>query len=258
MSTQSQHVSLSDLVAVANAELEISAFKDYCPNGLQVQGKSKVAVIASAVTASQNIIDQAIAADADLLLVHHGYFWRNEAPEITGMKYRRLSSLIKHDISLLAYHLPLDAHPVLGNNVQLAQKLGWSIVGGLDAGNPRSIGLQGELSEVQSLGQLASHLHKILAREPLVIGDSQKPIQKLAWCTGAAQGMIEQAAASGCDLFVSGEISENTVHTARELGIAYIAAGHHATERYGVIALGDWLSKRFGLQHIQLDENNPV
>lgn len=258
MNTQHRQVSLSELISAVNAELEIDAFKDYCPNGLQVQGTEQVGLIATAVTASQNIIDQAIAANADLLLVHHGYFWRNEAPEIVGMKYRRLSSLIKNDISLLAYHLPLDAHPVLGNNAQLAQKLNWQITAGLEAGNPRSIGLVGMLPEVQTLGQVSSTIHNVLDREPLVIGDLNKAIKHIAWCSGAAQGMLEQAAMRGCDLFVSGEISENTVHAARELGIAYISAGHHATERYGVVALGEWLSKKFGVLHLALDENNPV
>lgn len=258
MNRQSGQVALSELVAVTNAELEVTAFKDYCPNGLQVQGADQVKVVATAVTASQNIINQAIAAQVDLLLVHHGYFWRNEAPEITGMKYRRLSGLIKHDISLLAYHLPLDGHPTLGNNVQLAAQLGWQVTGGLEEGNPRSIGLKGCLSSIQTLAQVAECIKEKLDRPPLVIGDLSQPIKNIAWCTGAAQGLIEQAAIAGCDLFVSGEISENTVHAARELGIAYIAAGHHATERYGVIALGDWLSERFGVRHLILNEDNPV
>lgn len=252
-------LALHELIAGLDKELEPAAFKDYCPNGLQVEGKPEIRRIATAVTASQNIVDHAVAAGVDALLVHHGYFWKNEAAVITGMKYRRLSALIKQDISLIAYHLPLDAHPVLGNNIKLAQKLGWEVTGGLEANNPRSIGLVGTVGDQgQSLSAVAEHIGHQLQREPLVIGDLQRPIKKVAWCTGAAQGFIEQAAAAGCDLYLSGEISENTVHAARELDIAYIAAGHHATERYGVLALGEWLAARYGIEHLALDENNPV
>lgn len=251
-------VELSRIMAEINTLLEPEQFKDYCPNGLQVQGKDQVLTVATAVTASQNIVDQAVAANADVLLVHHGYFWKNEPEALVGMKYRRIAALIKHDISLLAYHLPLDAHPEQGNNVQLAKRLGWNIDGGLEAGNPRSIGLLGQPASSVNLSEIASTIHRELEREPLVIGDTSREIKKLAWCTGAAQGMIEMAAEAGCDLFVSGEISENTVHAARELGIAYISAGHHATERYGVLALGQWLEERLGIKHIALDEENPV
>jgi len=251
-------LTLPELVAGLDRLLEPKAFKDYCPNGLQVEGKSTVKRIATAVTASQNIVDQAIAKDVDVLLVHHGYFWKNEPTEITGMKYRRLAALIKNDISLIAYHLPLDAHSKLGNNVELAKKLDWSISHGLDEGDPRSIGLVGGPKTDRTVKDVVSRIKEVLQREPLVIGDLSSPVTKIAWCTGAAQGFIEQAAAAGCDLYVSGEISENTVHAARELGITYIAAGHHATERYGVLALGAWLQSEYGLEHIALDENNPV
>lgn len=251
-------LALNELVKQLDTLLDTGAFKDYCPNGLQVEGRQEVRKIATAVTASQNMVDQAIAAGADALLVHHGYFWKNESPTVTGMKYRRLAALIKNDISLLAYHLPLDAHPLLGNNVELARLLDWEVTGGLEAGNPRSIGLVGAPRGDNSLGQVADRLHRVLGREPLVVGEPSMSIDRIAWCTGAAQGFIEQAAEAGCDLYVSGEISENTVHAARELGIAYIAAGHHATERYGVLALGRWLQSNFGIEHIALDEKNPV
>ena len=251
-------VALTRLMAELDKLLEPGQYKDYCPNGLQVQGKAEVKKVATAVTASQNIVDQAVACGADALLVHHGYFWKNESDILVGMKYKRISALIKNDINLIAYHLPLDAHAELGNNVQLAQKLGWTITDGLEAGNPRSIGLVGEVSENVSLTQLSLQVGAVLEREPLVIGEAEREIKRIAWCTGAAQSMIEQAVDAGCDLFVSGEISENTVHAARELGIAYMAAGHHATERYGVLAVGEWLEKELGVEHIALDEENPV
>ncbi|MFG1489213.1 Nif3-like dinuclear metal center hexameric protein [Oceanospirillum sp. HFRX-1_2] len=249
---------LKELVKQLDILLEPKAYNDYCPNGLQVQGREQVRKIATAVTASQNILDQAVAAGADALLVHHGYFWKNEPPSITGMKYRRLATLIKNDISLLAYHLSLDAHSELGNNVELARILGWQITDGLDAGNSRSIGLVGSAMKDKTLGEIAARIQRELDRKPLVIGDLSKEIKKIGWCTGAAQGFLDQASEAGCDLYISGEISENTVHAARELGVAYIAAGHHATERFGVLALGRWLQDKYGIEHIALDEKNPV
>jgi len=251
-------LALNELVEQLDILLEPQAYKDYCPNGLQVEGRRQIRKVATAVTASQSILDQAVEAGVDALLVHHGYFWKNESPVVTGMKYRRLSTLIKNDISLLAYHLPLDAHVELGNNVKLASVLDWRIDDGLEAGNPRSIGLVGAPQSDQTVGEVADRIHRELKQEPLVIGDRSTPVRKIAWCTGAAQGFIDQAAEAGCDLYISGEISENTVHAARELGVAYIAAGHHATERYGVLALGQWLQDKFGIEHIALDENNPV
>lgn len=249
---------LDELVKQLNILLEPEAFRDYCPNGLQVEGRPEVRRVATAVTASQNILEQAVAEGVDALLVHHGYFWKNEPQTVTGMKYRRLATLIKNDISLLAYHLPLDAHSALGNNVELARILDWQIADGLEAGNARSIGLVGTANSDKTLGQIVERIHRELDREPLVIGDHRKEINKIGWCTGAAQGFIDKAAEAGCDLFVSGEISENTVHAARELGVAYIAAGHHATERYGVLALGRWLEENFAIEHLPLDEKNPV
>lgn len=251
-------ITLNELVAALDAELDSGAFKDYCPNGLQVEGRAEVRRIATAVTASENIVRQAVQAGADALLVHHGYFWKNESQVVTGMKYRRLSALIKNDISLLAYHLPLDAHATLGNNARLARLLNWQVTSGLEAENPRSIGLVGVPETDRTVGEIADRITEVLGREPLLIGDREQAVSTLGWCTGAAQGFIEQAAQAGCDLYISGEISENTVHAARELGVAYLAAGHHATERYGVLALGQWLEARFGIEHIALDEDNPV
>ena len=251
-------VARNELVAYCNQLLESDSFADYCPNGLQVEGCERVGKIVTGVTASQALVDAAIAAKADLLLVHHGYFWKGEPAAVVGSKQRRLKALLGHGVNLLAYHLPLDVHAELGNNVQLARLLGWQISGGLEPGNPRSVGLQGELTEPCTGAELAARLGQVLARQPLHIPGHQRPIRRIAWCTGAAQGYIEKAIALGVDAFVSGEISEPTVHAARENGIDYFAAGHHATERYGVQALGQHLAQQFGLQHQFIDIDNPV
>ncbi|MCB1802647.1 MAG: Nif3-like dinuclear metal center hexameric protein [Gammaproteobacteria bacterium] len=232
--------------------LEVDSFDDYCPNGIQVEGRAEVRRIVSGVTASQALIEAALDADADLLLVHHGYFWRGEAAPLTGMKARRIRALMRADMSLLAYHLPLDAHAELGNNRQLAQRLGFN------GAAPVEGLLWGDTLETPlSLESLLVRVAEALQRQPLVIGED-RPVRRVAWCTGAAQSMIEQAAAHGFDVFISGEISEQTVHQARELGIVYIAAGHHATERYGVQALGRELADHFALEHRFIDIDNPV
>lgn len=251
-------VSIEQLVALADATLNPAAFKDYCPNGLQVQGRASVQKIVCGVTASQALIDSAIAARADVLLVHHGYFWKGEDACLTGMKYRRIKALLDHGINLLAYHLPLDAHPTLGNNAQLAKLLGIEVSGGLDVGNPLSVGNVGKLQQAQAPEQFCQLIEDVLARPPLLITASDKPIETIAWCTGAAQGYIDKAAALGVDAYLSGEISEPTVHSARELGVHYIAAGHHATERYGVQALGQYLAQELGLQYEFIDIDSPV
>ncbi len=244
---------LDDIVTYCNQRLAIGAFDDYCPNGLQVEGRAEVATIVSGVTASQALIEAAAQARADLLLVHHGYFWRGEAMPLTGIKGRRVRTLFAAELSLLAYHLPLDAHPELGNNRQLGLRLG------LDP-QPPADGLlwSADLAGPLSSAELAARVESVLGRTPLLVGPAQAPLHRVAWCTGAAQGMLGQAAEAGCDAFISGEISEQTVHEARELGILYIAAGHHATERYGVQALGEELATRFVLQHRFIDIDNPV
>ncbi|MEH6565729.1 MAG: Nif3-like dinuclear metal center hexameric protein [Halopseudomonas sp.] len=251
-------VDRNTLVEYCNNLLAADAFQDYCPNGLQVEGKEEVRRIVTGVTASQAMVDAAAAAGADMLLVHHGYFWKGEAAAIVGIKQRRLKALLASDLNLLAYHLPLDVHAELGNNVQLAKLLGWRITGPLELGNPRSVGLEGELNEPQSGKQLAQSLAAALHREPMFIAGHQRPVKRIAWCTGAAQGYIDKAIALGVDAFVTGEISEPTVHAARENGIHFYAAGHHATERYGVQALGEHLAQHFGLQHQFIDMDNPV
>lgn len=250
-------VDLKQLVAGLEQYLDCARIADYCPNGLQVEGRRRVGRIVSGVTASQALLDAAVEHQADLVLVHHGYFWKNESPCVTGMKQRRLKTLLTHDISLLAYHLPLDVHPEVGNNVQLARQLGLTVEGPLEPGNPRSVGLVGSLPQPMPAASFAARIAGVLGRQPLLI-DREEPVQKIAWCTGGAQGYIEQAIAAGADLFLTGEVSESTVHAARENGIAFIAAGHHATERYGVQALGDWIAERFAVEHLFVDCDNPA
>lgn len=233
-------------------------FKDYCPNGMQVQGKPQVQRLVSGVTACQALIDRAIEAKADMLLVHHGYFWRGEDETITGIKKARVEALLKHNINLLAYHLPLDVHPELGNNAALGRLLGFKTTGDLGKQNNNSIGLTGELETPLSGEELGALLNERLGREALHIPGSAKPIRTVAWCTGAAQNFIELALKSGVDAYITGEVSEQTVHIARETGIHFFAAGHHATERYGVQAVAAHLVEKFGLDHEFIDIDNPV
>lgn len=235
--------------------LEISRFRDYCPNGLQVQGRPEIKRIASGVTASQRLLDAAIAWGADAIIVHHGYFWRNEDQTITGIKKKRIMQLLQHDVNLLAYHLPLDAHAELGNNAQLAQRLGLLATGRF---GEQETGWHGEMQQAGTLGELASNIAVSLQRQPLVIGDEQKILRRIAWCTGGAQGYFEQAIALGVDAFITGEISEQNVHVAHETGVAFISAGHHATERYGVQALGEHLAGKWQLEHRYFELDNPV
>jgi|SRR5690554_1363150 dinuclear metal center YbgI/SA1388 family protein len=250
-------IDLSTLVFETDRYLAAGQIADYCPNGLQVQGRPRVRRIVSGVTASQALLDAAVADNADLVLVHHGYFWRNEDPRVVGMKQRRLKTLLNHDISLVAYHLPLDVHPEVGNNVQLARLLGLQVDGPLEADNPRSVVLLGHLAEPMSAADFARRVATALNREPLLV-DSDRPVRRVGWCTGGGQGYIDQAIAAGVDLYLTGEASEQTFHSARENGIAFIAAGHHATERYGVKALGEYLAQRFGIEHRFIDCDNPV
>lgn len=238
--------------------LQPAKFNDYCPNGLQVEGRAEVRTLVTGVTASEALIDAAIALNADAILVHHGYFWKGERAEITGMKRRRIGKLITHDLSLLAYHLPLDAHPVLGNNAQLAQRLGFVRDGALFPNDPRAVGDVGTLAQAISADALSQHIEQVLGRKPLHIAGRDKRIQRVAWCTGGAQGFIEQAIAMGVDAYFSGEISEPTVHAARESGVHYWAMGHHASERYGVQALGEWCARELGLTHHFVDIDNPA
>jgi dinuclear metal center YbgI/SA1388 family protein len=237
------------------SELAVSRFRDYCPNGLQVEGRAEVRRIATGVTASQAVLEAATAWGADAILVHHGYFWRSENAAITGIKKRRVAHLLKHDVSLLAYHLPLDAHPELGNNAQLAEMLGFVEQGRF---GEQDIAMHGILAQPQTLQQLAKLIQLTLQRTPQVIGHANPNIARIAWCSGGGQGYFEQAVALGVDAFLTGEISEQNVHVAQETGVVFIAAGHHATERYGVQALGEHLAERFGLEHRFFDQDIPV
>lgn len=244
---------LDAIVAYCNQRLDAAAFDDYCPNGLQVEGRGEVRRIVSGVTACAALLEAAAALEADLVLVHHGYFWRGEAAPLVGVKGRRVRRLMASGMSLLAYHLPLDAHPELGNNRQLGERLGF------DSARPLDGMVWGaEPADPLTVAELAARVESSLGRTPLLVGAQDRPLRRVGWCTGAAQGMIEAAAALGCDLFLSGEISEQTVHLARELDLVYVAAGHHATERYGVQALGAELAVRFGLEHRFIDIDNPA
>jgi dinuclear metal center YbgI/SA1388 family protein len=250
-------VQLKDLLSYSNNVLEIERFNDYCPNGLQVEGKAEIKKIISGVTASQALVDAAIAEEADVLLVHHGYFWKGEDARITGLKYKRIRSLIESGINLLAYHLPLDAHPLYGNNAKLAEILGLDIAGSFPSGND-AVGMYGTLKMPMSAADFSQKIQSSLEREPLHIGDNSEQIHTIAWCSGAAQNYIEAAAELGVDAYLSGEISEQTVHLAREYGLHFYAAGHHATERYGVQAFGEHLASHFALKHKFIDIQNPV
>ena len=233
--------------------LQPERFKDYGPNGLQVEGARPIRKIVSGVTASRAFIEAAIAAGADALFVHHGLFWRGQDGRVTGWMRERLRLLLAHDLHLLAYHLPLDAHPELGNNAQLGRVLGvqWDARFG-----EQELGFAGA-TDWADAGALAAHVQQVLGRAVTSVGGT-RPVRRLAWCTGGAQGYFESAIAAGADVYLSGEISEQTVHLARESGVPYLACGHHATERGGVQALGDYLSKRFGINHSFIDIPNPV
>ena len=250
-------IELKTLQAYCHDLLEVDRFQDYCPNGLQVAGRETVQRLITGVTASQALIDAAVARQADAILVHHGWFWRGEDPCIVGMKHRRLATLLQHGISLLAYHLPLDAHPVHGNNAQLALRLGLSVEGRFGPETPQ-LGLYGGLPEAETGDDFAARIERALDRAPLHVAARDRPVRTVAWCSGAAQSYIEAAVALGVDAFLTGEASEQTVHVARECGIHFYAAGHHATERDGARALGEHLAAEFGLEVEFVDIPNPV
>ena len=245
----------TELETYLNCYLDVARFRDYCPNGLQVEGRAEVRVIVSGVTASLDLLRGAVERGADAVLVHHGYFWRGEDARVTGTRRERLALLLKHELNLFAFHLPLDAHPEVGNNIELARALALPYAGTF---GEQSLGAHGAFVEPLTLGELALRIAQRLGRTPQIIGDEAKLVRRVAWCTGAAQGYLEDAVRLGVDAYISGEISEQTVHLARESGVAYIAAGHHATERYGVRALGVHLASRFGVNHHFVDIANPV
>lgn len=237
---------------------QVDKVQDYCPNGLQVEGRSDIQTIVTGVTASRALIEAAVNRNADALFVHHGYFWKNERAEVTGMKKRRLQLLLQHDLNLFAYHLPLDIHPRVGNNIHLAEKLGILEPRILADANPPGVMMMGDIPGNQSSVTFAQHIESVLGRPLTCRIDRAEPIRTIAWCTGGGQGFIDLAADLGVDAYLTGEVSEQTVHSAREQGLAFFAAGHHATERYGIQSLGEHLAERFGLTHHFVDIDNPA
>jgi dinuclear metal center YbgI/SA1388 family protein len=235
--------------------LDASRFRDYCPNGLQVEGRPSIKRLVTGVSASLALLHAALDANAGAILVHHGWFWRNEDARVVGVKRTRLGLLIEQGVSLFAYHLPLDAHPELGNNAQLAKRLGMTVEGWFGEQN---VAAHGSLGVPTKLADFAVRVESALSRKPLVIGEAERVVKRIAWCSGAAQDYFGEALKYGVDAFITGEISEHSVHLAHESGVAFISAGHHATERYGVQALGEHLASQFGLEHRFIDIDNPV
>jgi len=249
----------NDLEAHLNALLKPEQIKDFCPNGLQIQGSDEIHKIVTGVTATQALIEQAIRENADALVVHHGFFWKNESYVIRGMKHNRIKALIENNISLFAYHLPLDIHPELGNNAQLAKLFELNKVQPLETGNPFSVAVRGELSHHISGDELSNRITQQLSRECLHIAPpSNKKIKTVAWCSGGGQNYIELAAEQGIDAFISGEVSEQTTHVAREMDIHFFAGGHHATERYGAKALAKHLEDKLLIPTLFIDIDNPA
>lgn len=248
----------NELIKYLNDFLNIHNINDYCPNGLQVEGTEEISKIVTGVTASQALIDAAIEADADLLLVHHGYFWKGEAHPVVGLKRNRIKSLLVNDINLVGYHLPLDVHSSLGNNKQLGDLLGLTQIEPITQISPCGVVYRGVLPTAMTATDFAAHIEAILKRMPLVEQTSNKLITNVAWCTGGGQGYLDAVVGLGIDAFVSGEVSEQTIHNARENQIHFLAAGHHATERYGVKALGEHIHRQFGVDVQFIDINNPA
>lgn len=263
----------NELVSSLNALLEVDRYKDYCPNGLQVEGRAGVRQLVTGVTASLALIERAIALQADTLLVHHGLFWRGQDGTVTGWLRKRLGLLLQHDINLLAYHLPLDAHAQWGNNAQLGLRLGLvhesrfgeqqlGCLGrpGADtlASTPGVLCTEDGRTQFVDACSLGAHVAGILGRQVTLVEGGTGPVERVAWCTGGAQGYFEAAIAAGAQVFITGEISEPQAHYARECGVSYIACGHHASERYGVEALGQAVARQYGVGHVFVDIDNPA
>ena len=245
-----------ELLAAWDELLQPARFKDYGPNGLQVEGRSEVSHIVSGVTASLALIDAAIAEGADAIFVHHGLFWRGQDGCITGWMRQRVARLLQHEINLFAYHLPLDAHPELGNNAQLGARLGLRVQGNF---GEQMLGCWGDLDvPLNSVDALAQQLQSLCGRAVVVVDAKPGPLRRVGWCSGGAQGYFEAAIAAGVDVFVTGEISEPQAHYARECGVSFIACGHHASERYGAPAVADFVAQRLGLRHSFIDIDNPA
>jgi len=257
MNPKTKQVNRGELSQFLADQLQITKMNDYCPNGLQVEGAEQIKVVVTGVTASLALIEKAIELKADCLLVHHGYFWRGENPCIVGPKYHRIKKLIDHHINLFAYHLPLDVHPAWGNNVQLAKLLELEREGTFAEQGLACYGTALN-PQLRTVGDLSHWIELKLGRAPLLIGSPEQTLGRIAWCTGAAQNFLGDAIQAGATTYLSGEISEPTVHLARESGVAYLACGHHATERYGILALGQAVAQQFGITHHFVDIPNPV
>jgi dinuclear metal center YbgI/SA1388 family protein len=250
-------INRADLSAYLDNFLNVRAIQDYTINGLQVEGRPAIQTLVTGVTACQALLDEAVRLQADAVMVHHGYFWKSESPAIHGMKKKRLQTLLQHDINLFAYHLPLDVHPEVGNNAQLARVLGIEqpkVVAHLAKG----LIWQGQLPQPMTALQLQQHVQQCLQRQPLLIESGTHVIKQVAWCTGGAQDFIDQVPELAVDAYISGEASERTFHSAVEQQIHYLGAGHHATERYGIQALGQHLQTQFGLNWHHVDIDNPI
>lgn len=248
----------TDLAQYLHQFLNCAKYSDYAPNGIQVEGKNNIRRICTAVTASQDMIEQALAFNADALLVHHGYFWRGENPVISGMKRQRINALLRHDLNLFAYHLPLDCHPELGNNAGIARLCSFESLQMHTVGGSEQLLWSGTLAKPMYGNELALFLASVFQREPIHIAGHHNLINSIAWCSGGAQDYIENAKHLGVDAYLSGEVSERTYYQAKELAIDYYACGHHATERYGIKALGEHLAREFQLEHQFLDSHNPI
>ncbi|WP_158968844.1 Nif3-like dinuclear metal center hexameric protein [Paraglaciecola sp. L3A3] len=246
------------LLTFLNNLLKPDNIKDYCPNGLQVEGKQTISKLVTGVTASQALIDHAVSINADAILVHHGYFWKGEDPCITGMKKKRFAALLTNDINLFAYHLPIDIHSELGNNAQLAKLLDIVDVMPLEENNPNCVVMRGRFADGIKPEELTDKIFQQLGRAPLHEPALKKQINTIAWCSGGGQNYIQQAAELGIDAYLTGEVSEQTIHTAREMNIHFYAAGHHATERYGAKAVGEHIQNELGIESVFVDIPNPA
>jgi dinuclear metal center YbgI/SA1388 family protein len=255
MTTTTNSVSRDDIERSLNTLLTPERFKDYGPNGLQVQGAEQVRLLVSGVTASLAFIDAAIEAGADALLVHHGLFWRGQDGRLVGWLGERVRRLMQHGMNLFAYHLPLDAHPALGNNAQLGLRLGLQA----DARfGEQELGFAGPSGAFTSTTALAETVERALQRAPIVVAGDGRPLRRIGWCTGGAQSSFEAAIAAGVDAYLTGEISEPQAHLARETGVAYLACGHHATERWGAPAVGAHVAALCGVAHRYIEIENPA
>ena len=248
----------NELLTAFGTLLQPERFKDYGPNGLQVEGKAEVRKIVSGVTASLALIEAAVAANADAIFVHHGLFWRGQSGVVTGWMKQRLALLLKHDVNLYAYHLPLDAHPELGNNAQLGLQLGLTATSRFGEQNLGFLGAKTDGGSFNDAFELSEHVKKVLNRPVTQVIRAQAAIKKIAWCSGGAQGYFEAAIAAGAQAFITGEISEPQAHYAREMNVTFIACGHHASERYGAPAVAAHLAAQHGLEHEFIDIDNPA